>query len=109
VGRVIGFDFGSFGRGLLWSWRHIGSFHVGGDQPKKWGSQDLWRVVFVALGGILFPPCFNLSSLDSVLVLAEFAVSVLAAMDDMNMSFGLLGLMDEESENHGSTNFGQHY
>jgi hypothetical protein len=35
-------------------------------------------------------------------------VSVLMAMDDTNMSLGL-GFTDEDSENHGSTVFGQHY
>jgi hypothetical protein len=36
-------------------------------------------------------------------------VSALMAMDDTNMSLGLLGLTDEESENHGPMIFGQHY
>lgn len=62
----------------------------------------------MALAGILFSRCLYLSSLDSVLVLMGFLVSALMVMDDTNMSLGLLGSMDEDSENHGSTIFGQH-
>jgi hypothetical protein len=57
-----------------------------------WGGRCSWRWL---------ASCFRLVSISPV-------VSALRAMDDTKMSLGL-GFMDEESENHGSTIFGQHY